>query len=164
MRISKFKKGFTLVELLIAASIVAILAMFSTLAYRTSVAETRIAGAKAKVNMLASAYQRFMAENPGWYLADSYMTDNADSSCDLSNSEPGGMGASFLVSCGYVERQGWGTDPYFSYQVYEEAYTDAGAPLACAISKSVAKLPEKFRGKKYCVLKNGATNDEFKNH
>ena len=57
-------KGFTLVELLVAATIIGILAVFATNSYRNGVAETRWAQAKANLDQLAAAVQRVKLDYP----------------------------------------------------------------------------------------------------
>ena len=55
----KNKNGFTLLELLIAATIVAALTVVSTVYFRNSVAETHIHAAKVRTEVLAEAVKRF---------------------------------------------------------------------------------------------------------
>lgn len=160
-----FQKGFTLVELLIAASIVAILAMFSTVAYRNSAWETRLEGAKARANMLAGAYMRFMAENPGWYIQESKMSDTIGSEeavCSLGrDGAPGEPSAPLLISCGYVERQGWGSDPYFEYWLYQTDITDTTDEVSTCLKAVGKKVPAKYKNKTYCIKESGAVTDGF---
>lgn len=161
----KFQKGFTLVELLIAASIVAILAMFSTVAYRNSVWETRLEGGKAKANMLAGSYMRFMVENPGWYIQKSQMSDTIGSDeavCRLSRDGASGeLAAPLLISCGYVERQGWGSDPYFEYWVYQADITNTTDEDTVCLKAVGKKVPAKHKNKTYCIKESGAVTNGF---
>ena len=53
------KRGFTLLELLIAATILGLLAVFATMSFRYSASDNRIAAAKIKTAQLAAAVQSF---------------------------------------------------------------------------------------------------------
>ena len=58
------KKGFTLLELLIAAALMGVLAMFATQAFRASASDVRLEDAKARAALLFSAAQRYYIEYP----------------------------------------------------------------------------------------------------
>lgn len=150
--------GFTLLELLVAASIVAILLLFATTAYRNSVAETRAANARAKTRAIAGAYQRFKVEHPGIKLnGELAQLDTSSGSpntgCRISS------GASpepvILIQCGYLENQRW-YDGYFSYTVGSAD----DKTLACAKAADKAKLGV-LKGKTFCVKEDGTENDNF---
>lgn len=89
--------GFTLLELLIAATIVGTLAVFATVAFKNSSADARIAAAKPKAEQLATAVQRYKIEY---------------------GSLPGNIGA--LAALGYIEDSGWDSDPYVSFAISGE--------------------------------------------
>ena len=68
------RKGFTLVELLVAATIIGILMVFATNSYRNGVAETRWAQAKGNVDQLAAAVLRARIEYPASAVFSSAVT------------------------------------------------------------------------------------------
>lgn len=111
----KNNRGFTLLELLIAATIVGILAVFATISYRNSVVETRAASAKSRLDMLGTALERFELDYPGVVIKGGVnMADlSSDGTCALDYSAPNNP--SVLISCGYVENGGW-SDEYFFFQ------------------------------------------------
>lgn len=132
----KHNKGFTLLELLIAATIIGILAVFATVAFRNSAGETRVQGAKAKLNALGIAVQRFQLDPRA--CPDGYLSINS------------------LVSCGYLEENNF-NDTYFSFYICAK---ESGCPrssyLACMRGKST-KLPKQYRtGYYYCLDEYGA--------
>lgn len=66
-------KGFTLVELLVAATIIGFLAIVATTSFRNSAAETRWTQAKALTNQLASAAEALTTERNGVYFSSNTM-------------------------------------------------------------------------------------------
>lgn len=163
------KRGFTLVELLVAATIIGALAAFATVQYRNSVAETRWEGAKAKVHQLAAAIQRLQADYPGVQAFSSSSFEdvaNPKAECPLY---PGissrlGNGAtvppSALITCGYVDNGGWSNE-FWQYTVrYRRPLVYSGTGtcnggLACVSAKEGAKLPESYTKLRYSVDKEG---------
>lgn len=152
------KKGFTLLELLIAATIVAALAVVATVSYNNSVVETRIAAGKARTEMLAGAVQRFRldygANQLGSGLELGRLVNKGD--CVTSNSI-----VSSLINCDYVENDGGWSDPYLRYYVCNGNKTastpceNSGVdnPLACMTGRDTqSKLPGKYQGSyAFCV-------------
>lgn len=137
---NRSKRGFTLLELLIAATIIGILAVLSTVAFRSSAGETRVAGAKSKLEMLAMAVQRYKMDPK----ACSIITSN--SSLTVSN----------LVSCGYLENLNFSGDSYFSFYI---CASGSGCPnasyLACMTGYN-SKLPSRYlSGYSYCLDEAG---------
>lgn len=107
------KKGFTLLELLIAATIIGILAMFATVSYKSSQADVRVAGAKARAEMLAGAVQRWNLDHPAiWGL----MKNSSSGACSYVGGQGETTGVQNLIRCGYVENGGW-EDGYFWFYV-----------------------------------------------
>lgn len=66
-------KGFTLVELLVAATIIGFLAIVATTSFRNSAAETRWTQAKALANQLAAAAEALTTERNGVYFSSNTM-------------------------------------------------------------------------------------------
>lgn len=143
----KNNKGFTLLELLIAATIIGILAVFATVAYRESAAETRLAGAKAQAEALANAVQRYRMDPAACTLITSNSTLN------ISN----------LVNCGYLEKSFSYLleDPYFSFEICaggNSIICPSSTYLACMSGKS-EKLPNRYLAKQgylYCFENSGS--------
>lgn len=155
------KKGFTLVELLVAATIIGILAIFATTSYRNSVAETRWTQAKANVDLLASAVQRVQMDFNGVAFLTGPIQNSNSSNCPLSNLS--GFAKTYdpnsiLIPCGYLENKDW-TNAYFTYYTCNsmkstsECPNHNGAPLACVSVKPSAKVPTSYKSYRYCVYR-----------
>ncbi len=136
------KKGFTLIELLIAATIIGILAVFATVAYRSSAADTRVAGAKSKLDVLATAVQR--------YKLDPAACPGIASSATLTVAN--------LVNCGYLERSLFSveSDEYFTFQICGSSSSSlcSGSTYLACMSGNSSKLPKRYlssSGYKYCI-------------
>lgn len=156
------QKGFTLVELLVAATIVGILAVFATVQYRNTAAETRWQQAKSKLGMLANAVQRAQLDYPNVQFSNAVLTDQiAGVTCSYPTEA---MTPGWLISCNYLENQNW-SGAYFSYFVCKDASestrscpqkTDNYWALACVVVKNEgnnnrAPVPSKYYGYRYCV-------------
>ena len=158
----KNRKGFTLLELLIAATIVAALAVMATVAYRNGVIETRIQAAKTRTEVLAGAVQRFVLDYGASKLGAGPELQRlaAKGAC-----APNGMIVSSLINCDYVDNDGGWNDPYFAYYVCNGvktagtpcSKTTLNAPLACMWGRSNQnKLPAKYKTNySYCVSATG---------
>ncbi|MBR4682331.1 MAG: prepilin-type N-terminal cleavage/methylation domain-containing protein [Elusimicrobiaceae bacterium] len=162
----KNKRGFTLLELLIAATIMGLLAMVAAVSYRSSIIENRLEAAKIKTEQLATGYQRFLQEQPV-HLDNNggaaLMGNLTDSSIQC---QPYSHNPKTLITCGYVENGGW-TDSYVQYFLCGDGKnTDeckasvVDKPLACMAGRSdLPKMPRKYRracGYLYCVGPLGA--------
>ncbi len=145
----KNNKGFTLLELLVAATIIGILAVFATTSYKNSAADARITAAKARTDALAGAVQRMRFEYPSFKNVSGQMQDSTDS---CNRAVPSG-----LVSCGFLGNSGWARDTYMTYWVCSVngdgcANSPVTNPLACMKSKGDSKLPARYgNGYIYCV-------------
>ncbi|MBR2082654.1 MAG: prepilin-type N-terminal cleavage/methylation domain-containing protein [Elusimicrobiaceae bacterium] len=102
------KKGFTLLELLIAAALIGVLAMFATQAFRSSASDVRVEDAKARALALAMAAQRYYIEYPN---SASFSTGESNAlklfdipekqaKCNINASS---ASAQNLVDCGFLE-------------------------------------------------------------
>ncbi|GEM_PF-2500546 len=156
------KKGFTLVELLIAATIVGILTVFATVQYRNSRDEVRIAGGKARVDMLAGAVQRWRLEHGSSYIVGEMTDINGTVDGSTCNYAPSSADPTQLIKCGYVENGGWETSqemPLIFYVCGTNTTTGncAGAPisspLACMISGGGFHSDKFGDGYMYCASK-----------
>lgn len=100
------KKGFTLLELLIAAALMAVLAMFATQAFRASSSDIRLEDAKARGLLLFSAAQRYYIEYPHAALFNKKTNDDegipfARPTADNCNVDSENV--QNLVDCGFLE-------------------------------------------------------------
>ena len=156
----KNKKGFTLLELLIAATILGMLAVFATISYRESAVENRMSAAKIKAEQLATAVQRFHLD----YSTDLHgkMGNLVDSTIEC---QPYAQFPKTLITCGYVDNGGW-TDAYVEFFVCNGKTAECSTspdpvanPLACMKGRSHPRLPKRYRGSCgyiYCVGATGA--------
>jgi len=158
----KNKKGFTLMELLIAGTIVGILSLVATVSYQHSVADTRIANAKPKVDQIVNAIQRYEYDHGGTIqsgqLADQF---SSNVSCSSETKD-----YRVLMGCNLLSTSGW-DDSYVFYYVCGKSTGGpcAGAsitnPWACMKVKG-SKWPKKYTSPKsfmYCATptENGST-------
>ncbi len=165
----RISKGFTLVELLVAATIIGILAVFATNSYRNSVMETRWAQAKANADLLAHAVQRALIDYPNLaFSGPMFNSTTPNAGCSFVLGRKMAVAPAALVNCGYLENGNWGnivngssvlSDTYFVYypcSVEKGSYgilchpgTD-GEPLAC-VQFSGKKIPSRYKKYTYCV-------------
>lgn len=147
------KKGFTLLEILVAGTIVGIMAVFATISYKNSVADARMEAAKSRVEVLAGAVQRFRIEypNPEFDSSNAKMSDVISTTC-AENELPLG-----LISCGFLGNGGW-SDGYVEFFVCNEkkegscASSPIEKPLACMTGRDVEKQVARYKnGYIYCV-------------
>ena len=163
----KNKKGFTLVELLVAATIIGALAVFATINYRQSAAESRWVAAKARADMLWGAMQRFMLDYGIDYTYsvgnDGIMTDlgvSEDRTCPM---RPGFDTPSktvypqWLIKCGYLENGGW-SDSTWIYSLCDPGGCDIGEVYMWP--KQEAKFPSTYARKMYAIGTDGQAGEE----
>ncbi len=139
----KNHKGFTLLELLIAATIIGILAVFATISYRNSAADARVAEAKSKLDMVGWAVQRYKLD-PSACLAI-----NSQEKLTVEN----------LAACGYLEKDVLEEDDYFLFQVCNglDSLCPDDTYLACMSGKN-NKLPNRYlstHNYRYCADATG---------
>ena len=144
-------KGFTLVELLVAATIIGILAVFATNSYRNSVAETRWAQAKANLEQLAAAVQRARLDYPSLRFSNTAMSTTSSTVCGLYPGISATVSPLMLINCGYLEGSDWNSG-YFQYYVCDNRTTAPckSSAIACVGVNSTAKVPAKFKNYIYC--------------
>ena len=141
----KNNAGFTLLELLVAATIIGILAVFATVAYKNAAASTRAAGARAKVDALAWAQQRYLLDPAA---CPSYV--------DTTNK------ITALEDCNLLEGKVILNDEYFTFALCEGSSCSAAQnmqnPLACVFGKDNKKMPAKYaKNYWYCVSETART-------
>ena len=137
-----------MLELLVAATIIGILAVFATVAYKNGAASTRAAGARAKVDALAWAQQR-------------YLLDPAACPSYVSTTNK----ITALEDCKLLERKVILDDDYFTFAVCPDDVcskapdmTSDMNPLACVFGKDNKKMPAKYaKNYWYCVSETAHT-------
>ena len=161
-------KGFTLLELLIAATIVGLLAVFATVAFKESAADNRINASKIKTDQLAAGMQRFRLDHPLTIISgqDNHLMGNLTD--HTVTCQPRAGFAKTLITCDYVDNGGW-TDKYVAFYVCDErdnstnpsacSSSALSKPLACMVGRSHPRLPVRYRGVcgyRYCVSATGS--------
>lgn len=154
------RAGFTLLELLIAAAIIGILALFATVSYRNSTAQTRVAQARAVTQSLAMGNYRAHIDYPSIRFDENPISDvvqgtTGTSSVDgtevcargFASSPSAQWPASCLVANGYVDALGF--EGYFHFTVSGEA---------SACFEGVNSKLGKYQGYKACY---NAANDSW---
>lgn len=154
------RAGFTLLELLIAAAIIGILALFATVSYRNSTAQTRVAQARAVTQSLAMGNYRAHIDYPSILFDENPISDvvqgtTGTSSVDgtevcargFASSPSSKWPASCLVANGYVDALGF--EGYFKF-------TLSGDESACF--EGVNSKLGKYQGYKACY---NAANDSW---
>lgn len=158
------KKGFTLMELLIAAAISTILMVFATIQYRESASEARWTQAKVNAEQLANAVQRAELDYENIKFscdADFYMK-NMYGTCSYTREEAR-VAPATLIPCGYAEKGIWAADS-FRYYVCKDSSSSPIAcsacqvadALVCVVPNCLSKLSTKHKRYSYCVTKDGA--------
>ena len=145
------RKGFTLVELLIAATIIGILAVFATAQYRNSAAETRWAAAKARADQLAYAVYQVAIEYPNLKFSKVAMAPGSTgSNCAYPSNPSGTYDPASLVTCGYLDNSGWSDKEYFLYYVCK-GNDNCGSEDALVVVtvNEWAKLPASYKSYRY---------------
>lgn len=154
------RAGFTLLELLIAAAIIGILALFATVSYRNSTAQTRVAQARAVTQSLAMGNYRAHIDYPSIRFDENPISDAVQGTTGTSSvggtevcargfaaSPSDQWPASCLVANGYVDALGF--NGYFEF-------TLSGDESACF--EGVNSKLGKYQGYKACY---NAANDSW---
>lgn len=164
----RYRKGFTLLELLIAAAIMSALAILATSSYRKSVAETRIQDAKNRLQAVAGAMHRFMLDHPNATYAGAdellYLTTDQDT-CSKSPA----FSAAKLIQCGYLENRQW-SDNYIVFVTCGGAKSGSlcenstlSFPLACMSGRN-ASFGDRYlmsKGYRYCLDSSGEVDEHI---
>jgi len=151
-------RGFTLLEVLIAATIVSALAVLATVSYKNSVTEAHIQMGKMRTEVLARAVQRFRLDYGAAKLSTAAVPFSGVTevlTCDTS-----GANVYSLFNCGYLQNDGGWLDNYIEYYVCNTYKTSGTAcanatisnPLACMRGRDWNKIADKYKGTyAYCV-------------
>ena len=151
------EKGFTLMELLVAATIISILLVFATVNYRNSAAETRWEQAKARLSQVTNAIQRAELDYDGVTFIgklDNLTSSSHDYTCALSNQE---VSTNELILCGYLENTVW-DDNYFEYYGCSSNNDNVNCKTgmkACVKVAPGAKVPAGYLSYMYCESSTG---------
>ena len=150
----KKSAGFTLLELLIAATILGIMVVFAATSYQNSMAETRLAAARGRLDVLAAAVQRYQFDYGAGLPAGQLLDVATVGSCTNNKT---------LFNCGFLENGGW-SDSYVRFYVcnnvptgkcYSEGDVTVSAtvenPFACMQTIPTAKWPKRYQDYTYCA-------------
>ena len=122
------KQGFTLLELLIAAAIIGVLAVFATQSFRQTSSDIRAQNARANAKVIAMAVRMYELDHGDASVTSEFsMPANPPSrgkevtgECD----ETGTVDLSTLINCGYLEYRDYlGKDFSFTYNDGEVCIT-----------------------------------------
>lgn len=106
------KNGFTMIELLIAAAIIGVLAVLSTSSYKNTLIKTRLEEGKTRTRVAADAAMRFQMDYPGHtFSGDKLIYMQSVGGCATSDTSP-----AQLIQCGYLENRPW-SDGYFDIEI-----------------------------------------------
>lgn len=82
MRVNTKQKGFTLIEVMVVAVIVAILAAIAIPSYQNHIQKTRRSDATSTLTQLAAAQERHFFSNNGYLLGTDFVTRHGTESAD----------------------------------------------------------------------------------
>jgi Tfp pilus assembly protein PilE len=147
-------------ELLIAATILGLLAVVATVSFKNASADSHMAAARVKTNELMTALQQFRINHTlrvAGTLLDLPGSGPYACSYDLSNNE---YQPTVLISCGYLDNGGWSGD--IQYEVCKaNSVFCAGSngspinnPWVCMAGRDNSRLPDKYKWSKgylYCA-------------
>lgn len=151
--------GFTLLELLIAAALIGVLAMFATQAFRASASDVRVADAKARALLLKSAAERYYIEYPGAASFALGSTNPLLAFAQPGSCVPTDSSVQNLVNCGFLEYR---QVAYDTTQTTAEGTTRSGSVDMWFESASKSGVTVCFKGKgrilddaTYCTNSSG---------
>lgn len=133
------KKGFTLVEVLVAIIIIMILATYSVLKYTETIYEGKNKTAKAQMEVIAGAYKRYLMEYPDAPLNGAVGYNSTNSVCVVD---------SVSFPCGKPNLGG------IDYTITLGTPADnpsCGNSLATMTPKAGRKVGEKYSESGYCA-------------
>lgn len=151
----KKNAGFTLLELLIAATILGIMAIYAAVSYQNSMADTRLAAARGRLDVLAAAVQRYQMD---------YGAIDGGQVVDVINQVSCSANPN-LFNCGFLENGGW-SDGYVRFYICDNSTTGkcfvdsadsvsvtatVTNPFACVKTISTAKWPKRYQNYTYCA-------------
>ncbi len=104
----KNKRGFTLLELLVAAVIIGALAVFATQSFRQSSSDVRVQNALAKAKVVAMAARIFKDDYSNASFTSNNLSNPEDFRTDAVKGRCNATGTvtlQTLVNCGYLEHR-----------------------------------------------------------
>lgn len=154
------KKGFTLLELLMAAAIVTALASVAVVSYRAKIADAHIEDGKNQARALATAVRMFELEYSkrpsGAMPANGPFTAAEVGACSPTGSP---LLPSQLVACNFLENRWWGNE-YVWLRVCgidDESGQCRDSAIVCMGGRTDNnKVPNKYRRTLFCVQRTGA--------
>ena len=103
------RKGFTLLELLMAAAIITALASVAVSSYRAKIADTYVEDGKNQARALATAVRLFELEYPSVTVREDGLNGSLgtipDSCAPTETASP-----AMMVACGFLENRRWGNE------------------------------------------------------
>lgn len=135
------KKGFTLVEVLVAIIIIMILATYSVLKYTETIYEGKNKTAKAQMEVIAGAYKRYLMEYPDAPLSGAVAFNATKSVCVVGSTsfpcgKPNLSGIDYNITLG---------NPDTSKSL------NCGNSLATMTAKASSKVGDKYSESGYCA-------------
>ena len=143
------KKGFTLLELLMAATVIAALASIATASYKAKMADAYVEDGKNQARALATAVRLFELEYPSVVVREEDGLQGSlgtiPDSC--APTEETAASPAMMVACGFLENRRWGND-----RVSLTIKAKAGSTATVVCVNGVEKLGSRYNGQKiFCV-------------
>ena len=102
------RSGFTLIELVVVALIMGIMAAMAIPMYLKTVETTKAGDAVSIGHMLASSYRLYLVDNPALPLSGPLNNKCNSQACGTASTRP----PCKLVACSYVAKQDWDKSSY----------------------------------------------------
>ncbi|MDR0292401.1 MAG: prepilin-type N-terminal cleavage/methylation domain-containing protein [Elusimicrobium sp.] len=110
------KRGFTMMEMLVVFILIAVLAQVAIVTYRRAIQDSKNDHAKAILQEIAIANQRFRTDYPSVNILSGEIQDNAGTeTCKINKFDSAGQPPRLLIYCGYLEDRKWS---YYDYKFY----------------------------------------------
>ena len=162
----KNNNGFTLLELLIAATIIGALAVLATVSYRASESDAHAAAARAKVDVLAAGVQQFLLEREHAAAPVGEMS-NLNGIGNCSPATTGTNPATVLIQCDFVDNGGW-DNPYFHFYVCGGTSdlcsghsTGVTNPRACMRGKGHSRMTGQYQTNYWYCVSDTTSGEHF---
>ncbi|MCL2888110.1 MAG: prepilin-type N-terminal cleavage/methylation domain-containing protein [Elusimicrobia bacterium] len=111
----KYKRGFTMMEMLVVFILIAVLAQVAIVTYRNSIQDSKRDHAKAMLQEIAIANQRFRTDYPSVNIKTDVISHTPSATCNINKFDAASVDPSILVACGYLEQKTWDN---YDYQFY----------------------------------------------
>lgn len=144
-----YRKGFTLIELVVATLVLGILVAMAVPRYQKTVEVSKATNSMTLTVMLGSAHRQYMLDNPG-----SPLSGRIDNACNNVSCEAA-KGACRLVACGYAARQDWEQLAYDFFACDNGIGGDCCLPGAAACSWRKAGVAFPYNDWHFKAMKDG---------